>query len=147
MTAMLAEIGDKVVAALNAASMVLPFTAARSYLPIKALKELADLRVTVVTAEQEVEIRDRSHSLRWDDRIDIGIQQRVAPGDNADVDPLVELTEQIITELAQTTPVFQLTSNKATAVLVTNEPVFDPDHMAELSLFTSVVSVFYRLGS
>lgn len=141
------DIADAVVAELNAAppgAFDLSFTAARRVLPVFDLVEMADPHVSVVPRAVEIAGATRSAS-QHDVRIDVGIQQKLAP-DGVDVDqqvqPLCGLVEQIADYLRrralQAMPF-------AVWVRTANDPIYAPEHLAQFRQFTSVLTLTYRI--
>jgi hypothetical protein len=135
------DVADAVVASLNAGSFALPFTAARKYVPAVELSDLADLNVTVVPKSAEITTATRTSSY-FDCTIDIGIQQKVNPNEPAELDALADLAEQIVDHL-RLSPLDALP--EAVWLSIANEPVFAPEHLDQQRVFTSVVSVTYRV--
>jgi hypothetical protein len=145
MSAVTLEIADAVVAALNAAALSHPFTAARHYLPEFDLKEMDTLHVSVVPAELDEEIADRTRD-RAEYKIHVAVQKRVAkqdpPGiDTAAVDALMQLVEEID----------DLLRHKRLAgcegahwVKTENKPIYDPRQLKEHGLFTSLLVFTFR---
>jgi choline dehydrogenase-like flavoprotein len=86
--AQITDIADAVVTALNGQSFSQPFTAARAYRPAFDLREMKDLHVTVVP--KGVELTTAGRGLAQSDvQIDIGVQQKLATGDDAEIDAFV----------------------------------------------------------
>jgi len=135
------DVADAVVASLNAGSFGIPFTSARSYVPVVELSDLAELIVTVVPKSAEITTATRTSSY-FDCTIDIGIQQKVNPDELSELDALADLAEQIVDHL-------RLESldalPEAAWLSIANEPVFAPEHLDQQRVFTSVVSVTYRV--
>ena len=83
----------------------------------------------------------RSQS-QHDCQVDIGIQQKFSKGDPAELDPLMDLVQELIDYLrarpltAYPTAVWHRTQN---------EPVYSIEHFDQLRQFTSVVTLTYRL--
>ena len=99
MTAIVIEIADAVVAALNGAKLSLPVNAQRYYLPEFDLKDMDTLHVSVVPAELDEEIADRTRD-RAEYKIHVAVQQRVAQNDppglnQAAIDGLMQLVQDI----------------------------------------------------
>jgi len=88
------ELADLLVAELNAYSFSQAFQAVRGYLPTFELTELNALKVTVVPKQDEGKLDTRSSSAH-EFAIDIGIQEKPPTIDNADLDPLMYLTQEI----------------------------------------------------
>jgi len=138
------DVADAVVASLNAPGapgFALPFTAVRKYVPAVELSDLADLNVTVVPKAAEITTATRTSSY-FDCTIDIGIQRRVNPDEPAELDALADLAEQIVDHL-RLKPLEALP--EAAWMDIAHEPVFATEHLDQQRVFTSVVSVTYRV--
>lgn len=142
------QIADAVTAELNAApagTFDPAFTAQRKVLPVHELKDLAELKVTVVPKAVQITGSTRSAS-QYDITVDIGIQRKLSPtpGSNdmdTEVDTLGALVDQIADYLRQR-PLAALPG--ASWVSIANEPVYAPEHLLEQRVFTSVLTVTYR---
>jgi len=146
MAAVVLDIADAVVTALNAASLSQSFTAERAYVPIHELQDLADLKVSVVA---------RSLSLVWLSRrdddfsyiIDIGIQKSIGIGgmSNAEIivasDPFMLLAEEIL-DLFRGKPLGN--DDQLQCMAAENVPIYAPLHLDEKRVFTSVVSLTFK---
>jgi hypothetical protein len=140
------DIADAVVEELNAATagtFSVPFTAARRVLPEFEPSELKTLAVTVVPKSVEIATQTRSMCLR-DVSVDIGIQKKLnkEPGLDADVASIGVLADEITNYLRQRT-LSQATY--ATWVKIDNSTVYSPEHLAEQRVYTSVLTVMYRM--
>ena len=117
------------------------FTAERTPLPGAAIDELKDLKVAVVPkslAPVQVTRRDRA----LDVTVDIGIQKKLGGTLEAEVESLCGLAERITAFL----PDQRLSAVPGAAFQsVVNEPIYDPEHLQQLRVFTGVVSVTYRV--
>jgi hypothetical protein len=135
------DIADAVVASLNAASFSQAFTAQRKYLPAVELADLVTLHVTVVPRAVAITTATRDSSY-FDCTIDVGIQKKVDPDENGELDALVNLAEEVVDHLRMR----KLDTMPQTAWMsITHEPVFAPEHLDQERAFTSVVSVTYRV--
>jgi len=149
MAAVVLDIADAVVTALNAASLSQSFTAERAYVPIHELQDLADLKVSVVAASLSGTMLDRALLYLFDYVIDIGIQKTIGLGGMTDAeintaaDPLTILVQEIL-DLFRGTPLTAYP--QARCVAVENRPIYVPLHIDEKRVFTSVVSLTFRLG-
>jgi len=117
-----------------------PFTPQRRVLPQFELSELKDLKVTVVPRAVEITSATRAHS-QHDVQIDIGVQKRLGKELESEIEPLVELVEQIAAYLGRR----PLGSIPAVWVRTANDPIYAAEHLAEDRVFTSVLTVTYRV--
>ena len=137
--ALIADIAEAVVTALNGHTFSQPFTAARAYRPVFDLKDMTDLHVTVVP--KGVELTTAGRGLAQSDvPIDIGVQKKLAAGDNAEIDSLVGLVQEIA-EFVRATGRF----GEAAWVKTENTPIYSQEHLAELRQFTSVLTLTLRV--
>lgn len=135
------EIANAVVGALNAATLSQSFTAARHYVPKFKLKDTDALTVAVVPRSVSGVVFDRARDSE-DYVIDIGIMKRVPGLVQADIDALMYLVQQIGDLFGRK----KLTGyESARCVAGDNNPIYAPDHLLELSQFTSVQSLTFRV--
>jgi len=135
------DIADAVVASLNAGTFSQAFTAERKYVPAVDLAELATLHVTVVPRTVAITTATRDSSY-FDCTVDVGIQKKVNPDDIAELDALVDLTQEIVDHLRMR----RLEAMPYAAWMsIAHDPVFAPEHLDQERAFTSVVSVTYRV--
>jgi len=139
--AVITDIADAIVAELNAATFSQPVTAVRHYLPQFDLKEMQTLRVTVVPKAVVLASSDRSRG-QGDYSVDVAVQKKFETGDNAELDVLTGLTEEIADHFRRK----RLTSYPDAAWLKTEQTVlYAPEHIDELRQFTSVLTLTYRV--
>jgi hypothetical protein len=136
--AQIIQVADAIVEQLNAATFSQPLSAVRGYLPTFELPEMSKLQVTVVPKEDDGRLDSRSSSAH-DYAIDIGVQQKPENTDNAILDPLMQLVEEIADfflfgkQLAGTTLI-----SPRVRVLYLQE------HLHKLRQFTSVITLTFR---
>ena len=139
--AVITDIADAIVAELNGATFSQPVTAVRSYLPQYDLTEMQSLHVTVVPKGVVLGSADRSRG-QGDYSVDVAVQRKFVAGDNADLDGLTNLVEEIIDHFRRR----RLDSYPDAAWLKSEQTVlYAPEHMAELRQFTSIVTFTYRV--
>jgi hypothetical protein len=137
--ALIANIAEAVVTALNGHTFSHPFTAQRAYRPVFDLKEMTNLHVTVVP--KGVELTTAGRGLAQSDvQIDIGVQKKLASADNAEIDPLLGLVQEIA-EFVRSTGRF----GDAVWVKIENTPIYSQEHLGELRQFTSVLTLTLRV--
>ncbi len=139
-------IADAMVQTLGGATLSQPVTAVRHYLPEFDLKEMDELHVSVVPAELDEEMADRSRD-RAEYKIHVAVQKRVTkqdpPGlDTAVIDGLMRLVEEI-------DDLFRHKSlagyEQAHWVKTENKPIYDPKHLKEHGQFTSLLALTFRV--
>ena len=138
------DIADAVVAELNAAAdetFSKSFDAVRKILPRYELSEMTELRVTVVPKAVETTVSSRATSLN-DYQVDIGIQEKISKNLDADVVALCTLVQEISDYLTRRSLAAEPT---AAWLSSTNDPIYVPEHLAENRLFTSVITLTYRM--
>jgi hypothetical protein len=138
---MIIQIADALVAELNAGTFSQTFTAERAYVPRFNLEEMAELRVTVVPKGVEITGGTRAKSVH-DYRIDIGVQKKLDSDDLAGVDALMAFVEEIADYLR-----FRRLEGAPEAhwLGIENGPIYVTGHLHEMRLFTSVLTVTYRV--
>jgi len=132
------ELADAVVADLNGHAFSQPFTAERGYLPTFELPDLNALKVTVVPKEDGGKLDTRSSSTH-DYAVDIGIQMKPPNVDNASLDPLVYLTQEIADYF-----LFGKRPGGTTLISPQVRILYLQDHMHKFRQFTSVVTLTFR---
>ena len=135
------DIADAVTAEINTAGL-LPsgVTAVRRVLPEFELKELTELKVTVVPRGVTITGATRASS-QYEIAIDIGLQKKLQGDPDTEVAFLGTLVDQIASHLQRRPlPGFPW----ATWVSIANDPLYVPDHLAQQRVFTSVLAVTYR---
>lgn len=138
---LLVEIADAVAAALNGGNFSQPFEARRLHQPSFELKDLDELRVSVVPKSQEIAPISRASSA-FDCAVDVGVQKKVDPADLPQVDALLDLVEEIVKHLNQR----RLDGlPDAGFVSIKWEPVVVAEHLDQLRVFTSVATVTYQV--
>ena len=143
--AVIVDIANAVVAVLNGAHLSQPLAAVRHYLPEFDLKEMGELHVSVVPAELDEEMADRSRD-QAEYKIHVAVQKRVTtqdpPGlDNAAIDGLMRLVEEI-DDLFRHKPLAGF--EQAHWAKTENKPIYDPKHLKEHGQFTSLLALTFR---
>jgi len=153
---LITDIADAVASELNAAppespespeGFSIPLNAQRRVLPQFEPEELSDLQVSVVPKRLEITGATRTAS-QYEIAIDIGVQRRLGRDLDAEVAELGTLVDQIADYLRRR-PLTQMAGDPGipglTWVSTVNEPVYSPEHLAEQRVFTSVLTVTYRV--
>jgi len=139
--AVITEITQAVVSELNGGAFSLAFTAERAYLPCFDLQEMQSLHVTVVARSVSQSKLDRGRCQK-EIEIDIAVQKRVAGETEAELDPLMDLVQEIGDYLSGR----ELGGvPNAIWVKTVNEPIFAQEHLSEMRQFTSLLTVTYRV--
>jgi hypothetical protein len=144
------QVADAVVAALGSGSFCLGFEAVRDYVPVHELDDLSTLKVTVVPAGLALNQISRAPQHLHDYVVDLGIQQRIGQGAMtrleilAACDPLRRFVQDVL-DLFRGRPLELADGSRATCIAAANNPIFAPKHLDEKRVFTSVLSLTYRL--
>jgi len=139
--AVITDVADALVVELNAASLSLPLTAARHYVPSFELKDMKDLHVSVVPKGVVITKSDRSRNTN-DFQIDVAVQKKFETGDAAEIDPLMTLVE----EIADFFRLRRLTAYpNAHWIKTEHAPIYAQEHWDELRQFTSVLTLTFRV--
>ena len=137
----IADIADAVLAALNGHSFSQSFTAVRAYRAEYDLRDMGALRVTVVPKAVEMTTAGRGLA-QSDIQIDLAVQKKLSAnssGDNAEIDALMGLVQEIA-EFIRSTGRF----SDAVWGKTENSPIYAPEHLGEMRLFTSVLTLTLR---
>ena len=137
--ALIADIADAVVTELNAGSFSVPFTVERLYRPDFELSDMKNLHVSVVPHGLEMSTAGRALS-QQDVQIDLAVQKKLDAADNAEIDALMGLVEELA-EFLRTKRQF----GDAVWVRTENSPVYSQEHLGELRQFTSVLTATLRV--
>ena len=137
--ALLIDIADAVAAELNNAELSQEFTAKVNLKPEFELKDLKNLKVTVVHKSLKFSGATRQESAK-EVQIDIGVQKKTA-----DPDQLAELL-QLVEEIAGVFDRKRLAGyQKAVCVGIENDPIYDPEHLRQYRQFTGVITLKFRV--
>lgn len=133
---------DAVAEHINTGTYAQPVSAVRTYQPAFTLEELGELRVSVVPRTTTVSAASRESST-FEHVIDVGVQKKLpAEDDQAAIDELLELTEAIGDRLRHT----RLAGfPEAAWVGLAHDPVVSSESLEQHRVFTSVLSVTYRV--
>lgn len=141
--ALLIDIADAVVCQLNdpQAGFDPPLAAQRQYRPQYDLAELKSLRVTVVPHGIEIASAGRN-LVQHDVSIDLAVQKKVNAADAAELDGLIDLVQAIgaFFRLRRLTGCPQ-----ATWTRTVHAPVYSPEHLEQHRVFTSVLTITFRV--
>jgi len=137
----IADIADAVVVALNGHSFSETFTAVRAYRPEYDLREMADLRVTVVPKAVEMTTAGRGLA-QSDIQLDLAVQKKLSSGDNTEIDTLMGIVQEIA-EFIRAIGRF----GDAVWIRTENVPIYSQEHLGEMRLFTSVLTLTLRVLS
>lgn len=140
------KLAEAVVAALNAGKFSMPFTAQRLYQPTFTPEDLAILRVSVVPKSLEIALASRTSAFH-DYAVDLGVQKKLTQTAESavrdEIDALMGLTEEIADALRGK----RLAGySEACWLSLKNEPVYAPEHLERLRVFTAILTVTYRVN-
>jgi hypothetical protein len=134
------DIAEAVVAELNGATFSQSVSAARHYAPKFDIAEMTTLHVSVVPRSITSASLDRSRD-SFEYQIDLAVQQKVDQA-NPPLDALMTLVEEIANHFRAGALASYLGARCSD---VKNEPVFLPEHLAELGQFTSVLTLTFKV--
>ncbi len=138
----ISTLADAVAEHINAGTYAQPVSAVRTYQPAFTLEELGELRVSVVPRTTTVTAASRESST-YEHVLDVGVQKKLpAEDDQAAIDDLLGLTEAIGDRLRHT----RLAGfPEAAWAGLAHEPVVSSESLEQHRVFTSVLSVTYRV--
>ncbi len=142
MTATLVEIADALVAFIGATSLCQPVTAVRKYQANYEINDLESIVITVISRSTASSSASRT-TCQYDHTIDLAVQQKIA-GDDEQLDALVGLVDEIEKTLRLKT-LTTAGGKQAKWVSATSEAAYDLKHLDEKRVFTSVLSLVYRV--
>jgi hypothetical protein len=137
---MVLQLAEKIVQTLNAGSFALPFTAVRTLFPFYELKDLSNLKVTVVPKSLNIITASRSSS-EFDYQVDIAIQKAVKSPDDSEVTALTELALAVAKSFRN--KVYQ--DIGAVCFKQSIDPLYSVEHIQPPSVFTSVITLNFKI--
>ena len=136
------NVADAVVAELNAAALSQSVTAERLYVPSFDLEDLKELRVSVVPRELASTSLDRRRDFN-EAMIDVAVQKKFDKGDAPEIDPLLDLVEEIADLFRHK----RLASFPAAMWTKTQHVVlYSPEHWDSLRQFTSLLTLTFKIA-
>lgn len=138
MPALIINIADAIVAEILGHDWGRELSAERVYRPMAKVKDLVDMKVSVMPAKLDATIASRG-SDEYEPEVDIGIQQgRVGPDDQVELDSLLEFVETMAAWFRGR----QLISWPTARITEANISVlWLPEHLTKYRVFTSVITV------
>jgi hypothetical protein len=136
-----ANVADSIVSELNAATLSIWLKAERHYVPSFELKDMDELRVSVVPKGAVITKCDRNRNYH-DVLVDVAVQKKFSSGSLEEIDPLLQLVE----EISDFFRLRRLVSFPAAHWIRTeHSPLYSQEHWDELRQFTSVLTFTFRL--
>ena len=137
------QISDALVAKLITGTFSQSFTPVRTVFPNFELKELATLNVAIVPRSVESSIITRA-SDQDDYSIDIGVQKKLTSSFETETAALISL----VTEIKDFLKGKHLTMTTRIAMWINTkiDPIYSREHIAGDTVFTSVITVTYRMA-
>jgi len=139
------SIADAVATELNAApagTFSQEFAASRKVLPEFNLTDLVELKVTVVPKSIEITGGTRVANT-YEFAIDVGVQKKLGKDLDTDVASLGTFVDELADYLRRRP--MEVGTHMLIWAGIRNEPVYAPEHLAEQRVFTSVLTVTYRM--
>ena len=144
MSCVLFDIAEAVKVFLNGTTFSQAFVAARDYLPEFPLEDMEanGLQVLVCPSAEEIDEFTREKN-QYDVSIDVGVIKKLPTRTKADIDPLVQLVEEIQVSLHRV-----LTVGGETAGWVGSrcDPIYSRKHLREQGVFFSVTTIVFRIA-
>lgn len=137
------DIADAVVTELQSHTFSEPIVVSRRVLPEYELAELKDLTVTVVPKSVQITNITRQPS-SFDVTVDIGIQQKIGKDTDAEVQRLSGVVTELVSYLDRR-PLMGLPTVQFKSIV--NDPVYVPEHLSQQRLFTSILTLTYKVIS
>jgi len=134
------DIAQAVTDEINTAEFSVPVQAVRHYQPVYELSQMQSLHVTVVPRGIVTSVLDRSRLLH-EVQIDIAVQKKFSSGSIEELDPLMDLVQEIADHFHKR----QLSRTDAIWVKTENKPIYAQEHMQELRQFTSVLTISFKV--
>ena len=138
------QIADALVVKLSGGTFSQSFIPIRMVVPTFDLKELATLKVTVVPRSVDTVLLARSND-QDDYSIDIGVQKKLTGAFETETVALIALVSEIKTFLRLGH--LQIGSTFAKWLGTKIDPIYSREHIAGDNVFTSIISVTYRVMS
>ena len=136
---MITQIANAVKTELNDTDFLVSFAAEMTLLPVFELKDMRDLKVTVVPKAQSFQRISRDTGSR-EVQIDIGIQKKFS--DQSEAEELLGLIEEIAAHFdGKRLANFE----NAICIKIANEPVYAPEHIEQYRQFTSVLTLTFKV--
>lgn len=138
---LITNLTEAVLAELNATSFSLPLLARRGYRPRYELADLGALHVTLIPSGLSVQPASRG-AAQYEVAIDLAVQQKLSGEANADIDPLLALTEEIAEHFRG-----QRLDSFPNALWVKTEhrTIFATEHLEQYRQFTSLLTLTFRV--
>ncbi len=144
---LIVSVANAIVDVLNTApagTFAQGFAAERQYKPEYDLAQLKTLKVTVVPKKMEIAGLGRNVN-QHDVAVDVGIQKKVASASIDELDPLMALVEHIADYLRLKR--LALSENESALWVKTeNIPIYSPEHLEQKQVFTSVLTMTFRVA-
>jgi hypothetical protein len=135
-------VAEAVKAELAGATLSLPFTATREYVPQYDLKDVDGLRVIAIPKENTITTLDRQRNSN-EVSVDVGVMRKVATFTPAALDPLSDFVQEVI-DFLDRRPLAGYPSAKW--IRAANSPLYAPDWLKEKLVFISVHTVTYTVA-
>lgn len=148
MIATTCRVADAVLAriVLERSTLVLPFETERLFVPVHELDELDRLVVSIVPSSAASTLLTRGASAQRDHVVQVGVQRRVDPTNDV-LDQLVVFVDELAAVFLGRSIEVQTDVGMAPAWCVAAgvDPLCARDHLDERRVFTSVVSLTFRM--
>ena len=133
------DLADALVVSLNAETWSISAEAVRHYRPVFDLKDLKDLKISVVPRNADAGLSGRIQSMHTV-QVDVAIQKKLTTLQNVEIDALVDVVQEVENHVRTTRII-----GSGAWLETTNSPVFSQEHLADFRQFTSVLTFTFRL--
>lgn len=133
------DLADALVTALNTQTWTIPATAKREYRPVFDMKDMKNLRISVVPRNVEATMADRTSALHKI-QIDVGLQKKLVLQDLTEIDNLMDVVQEVEDFVRS-----ERSIGSGAWTETSNSPIFSQEHMADYRQFTSVLTFSFRL--
>jgi len=140
---LLADTAQAVVDALNAGAFSQALKATRGYRPEFELREMDRLHVTVVPGDMAEERFDRQH-MEFSPKADVAVQKKVDVGNVAEIDALMDLTQEIA-DFLRDQPLTLADGSQARWAGAEWSTPYAPEELKARHLFVAVLTLTYAV--
>jgi hypothetical protein len=139
------DIADAIQTELEDGSFSLPFDVVRGYIPRYEREDLEGLTVTIVPKSVTESNQDRNRT-QDEDAIDVAVQQKVASTEAAELDPLMSLAREIRRHFKGRECRARVKASTGASWIRSAHPfIYSPEHLREKRIFTSVITLTYKV--
>lgn len=140
-TSLVVNVADAIVGEINASPLAAVASAVRHYRPQFELAELKTTRLSVVPKGIVITSLGRGAN-QHDVSVDVAVQKKLSAADAAEIDPLMGFVQDLSDRLRfKRLALFP----QALWVKTENVPIYAVEHLDQQRVFTSVLTLTYRV--